>query len=380
MEKNAWIRLLIAGVIGIAAGTAPGRELTVELDALDAAIAQSREAAIRSEATLEELRRDLFDAAVKARDAKRVADAIEQGRLDDAPVDEDEMSQLRQDLIQSGILLRNLRDRLDAIHEIVQANRRNIDNQDRELKEARRRRGVSDAEDIKVLRAQLEKANRTIADYAATISRLRGEQATGAGTPPVVATPTPAPSYRIGAQPLRQGFDALAAGRIDEASEAFKAAIARDPLSDDARIGLASCHFERGELDTARRMVEEVLGRNAEHSGALGLRGALELREGNVRAARRTLEKALKLDETNAYHHNYLGVVHQQMNKHKQALKHVSRAVELDPEYVNALYNLAILQATGRNPDLEAARMHYQRARSLGAPASAALERLLAAP
>ena len=59
------------------------------------------------------------------------------------------------------------------------------------------------------------------------------------------------------------------------------------------------------------------------------------------------------------------------------ALKELETALQLDPNYADAHYNLAVLQATSQPPSKESARRHYKKALELGMKADEAFEATL---
>lgn len=353
---------------------AEAANLNRRLDALDDDIVESRNLAGRSGVTLEKLRAELYDAAYRARDAKRDADAIQVGLAEGNPAAE-ELGQLREDLVQVGMLLRNFRDQLNEYERILGDLRDEVIGNAKALDKLRSgpEIPVEVTDEIRTLRTQLYQANRTIAAYSARMevanTREQALKATDKVPPPF-----------LGEHPLSMGYEALAVGRIDDAAVAFSAALNRNPGSHEARLGLASCHYEKGELDAARLLVDEVLAVANEHALALGLDGMIRFREGDLRGARRSLEMAVRLDEFNPAFHSHLGVVLRHLHRGNAATASLARAVELDPHYAPGLYNLAVLLATSPAPDLESARAYYNRFRQVGGPASEALEILLAGP
>ncbi|MCS7009004.1 MAG: tetratricopeptide repeat protein, partial [Chthoniobacterales bacterium] len=78
--------------------------------------------------------------------------------------------------------------------------------------------------------------------------------------------------------------------------------------------------------------------------------------------------------------HNYLGIVYSQNNKFELAERHLQKAIQLEPRYAEAHFNLAVIYATQKPPFLELARKHYSSAISLGSPPDPIMERLLKNP
>ena len=373
---------VVGWVIGLNAIAGDPTALNRQLDELQSAIKSSREISVRQDSTLDELRKDLYGAAVATRDAKRLSDDIDQLRAKGLLVDV-ELAQIRGDILSAGVLLRDLRDRIELLAQISQTSQTLLDAQEDEINRLRNAivdpsKAIESAgeELITSLQRQLDALRLQVTEKDKSIERLTREnralKSTTRPAAPIVST-VAAQGYDAS---LAQAFDQLAAGKVEEASLSFKRALTQNPESEDARTGLAACHFERGELDVARRLVDEVLEVNDKNARALGLRGALAYRNGDLRDARRILERAIKSDKENAYNLNYLGIVLHSLGRQEAAIKNIQKAVDLDPDYVSALYNLSILLATDRRPDLEKAQAFYERALALGSPRNPGLDQL----
>lgn len=377
--------LIVCGFIHAARANDVGDQL----DALEASMNETRANTDRVESSLEDVRRSLYEAALKARETKLTGDAMIQAR-EDLSIDEATIDRIRQFMVLSARELRALRDRVDALDGIVKTYGDAVASQEdsfRQLKDAVaaiEERGPpqkAHPDELEALQKQLADANATIAVQNNSMQQLNEELATlrATITAPKVTVVERVEDVNPVDEALRAGSDALAEGDFDAAKEAFTGALNLDGESIDARLGLSSCHFETGDFDTARTLVDEVLDIESRNARALGLRGAIKYRQGNYSSARRDLERAIRYDESNPNNYNYLGVVFQQMDKYPEAIENVRRAVELDPEYASARYNLSVLLATAETPDLDAARSEYQQYRELGGRPSPELERILGA-
>ena len=90
-----------------------------------------------------------------------------------------------------------------------------------------------------------------------------------------------------------------------------------------------------------------------------------------------SLTKALAINPKNPTAHNYVGITASRKGWQQAALKHLQTATELDPNYADAHFNLAVVLATINPPDKETARQHYASATRLGAEPDTALEQML---
>lgn len=176
---------------------------------------------------------------------------------------------------------------------------------------------------------------------------------------------------------VAEGNARLRENKLEEAEKAFKSALALDPDLLGARVGLAACRYTRADLPDAKREIVSVLEEDPRNAQALGLRGLIYWREGDLVRAADVLQKAVKQDATDSQLQNYLGIVLFESKKRSTALEALSRAVELDPANGEAQFNLAVVQASGSNPDLASARQHYETALALGSERDEALDEIL---
>ena len=103
--------------------------------------------------------------------------------------------------------------------------------------------------------------------------------------------------------------------------------------------------------------------------------GILYLDRNRLDEALAALTQATLYDPRNARAHNYLGVVVGRKGWIDGAQVELRRAVEIDPNYSDAHFNLAVFYLEGKPPSLELARRHYYRALELGAEPDPELEK-----
>lgn len=102
--------------------------------------------------------------------------------------------------------------------------------------------------------------------------------------------------------------------------------------------------------------------------------GLKAFEEGDLRRARRLLERAAREHEDDAALHGYLGAVYFSQGQHARAQRSLKRAVELNPVDPAMHFNLAVLLASLDPPDLQKASLHYQESLRLGGPTDGALQ------
>ncbi|MEE8165154.1 MAG: tetratricopeptide repeat protein [Myxococcota bacterium] len=82
------------------------------------------------------------------------------------------------------------------------------------------------------------------------------------------------------------------AGRLEEASRLLRRALAADPQSSHAHLGLAQLALSRGDLQESRSHLERALEIHSGHGEAHGLLGEVYRRQGELRKAELELRKA----------------------------------------------------------------------------------------
>jgi Flp pilus assembly protein TadD len=204
----------------------------------------------------------------------------------------------------------------------------------------------------------------------ADIAAPEGSRAARADSPPTGSV------YRMVVDAQR----ALKAGDLARAQQLYQAAREQDPGLASAALGLAAVAYQMDNLGDAKLFVEEVLSADPRNAQALGLRGMIRWREGALREAVRDCERGVALDPNDALLRKFYGIALNARGRTDDAIREMRRAVELDPADAEAKLNLAILLATGSEPDLAASRRAYEEALAAGAVPDEALERLLDSP
>ena len=90
------------------------------------------------------------------------------------------------------------------------------------------------------------------------------------------------------------------------------------------------------------------------------------------------LAQAAFLDPKSARAHHYLGVTIGKKGWYSGAEEEMRKALELDPSYAEAHYNLALFYLQREPPAIELARRHYYKSVELGAPKDSEIEKRLA--
>ena len=95
----------------------------------------------------------------------------------------------------------------------------------------------------------------------------------------------------------------------------------------------------RGKISDAKVIYEQVLKKNSSHFNALQLLGAAYAQENKAEIALQYLNKAIKINKTNAVALNNRGFVLKTLKRFEEALDSFTQALKFKPDYVDAAYN-----------------------------------------
>jgi tetratricopeptide (TPR) repeat protein len=204
-------------------------------------------------------------------------------------------------------------------------------------------------------------------------------------TAPPVAAKQPAPSVHsvkdlsAAAQPLMRDAEMDArARRYDDAEKKYLEVLRQDENNIYVLAKLGSAEFAAGRLDDCEKNVRRALDLDPNDPGALYLLGILRYRQQKLDDAFDALSRSASFNATNQFTQNYLGEVLADKGLRAQAETAFRKALDIDPGYADAHFNLALVYAAENPPSLNLARWHYQKALDFGHEKSASLEKMLA--
>lgn len=177
----------------------------------------------------------------------------------------------------------------------------------------------------------------------------RDQEKAGSVNPPAPANDLAGLSERIRRNPdnvaalVRRGELHFRNQRFIPALADFDAALALDPDADAAHFGRGMVLGRMGQLDEAIQALGIYIDRNPESSLAYTKRGVRHIWNKEFGNARKDLEMAIFLDNTNAEAHDDLGVALAQLGDRDGALENFLKARELDPTYQKAHHNLGMV-------------------------------------
>lgn len=199
-------------------------------------------------------------------------------------------------------------------------------------------------------------------------SRLAAESPTGksdekrAATSPSRTPPKVIVRRQTIGNPLQSAYDALRAGRFEEAGVAYRQALKSNPAERDALLGLAHLAHREGSFDEARDLYQQVLRLDPEQPDAaagllsiastsdpaaaasrmrdmaerspqspvtMSTLGSMLAREGRIGEAQQAFFRAYTLDPENALHAYNLAVALDRLHKYAQAREFYQRALRL---------------------------------------------------
>ena len=161
---------------------------------------------------------------------------------------------------------------------------------------------------------------------------------------PVLATPRD----RADAE-YRRAEQAQAAGRSGEALEALKAALKHDPGYVQVRQALLRQLLDSRKLEEAIVVLQDGLELQPAQTGWAMSLARLQLEQGDLAAADRTLARSQAYAENSADYAGFQGHLKSRQNAHRQAAAHYQRATRLAPNEGRWWLGLGLaLEADGR--------------------------------
>jgi tetratricopeptide (TPR) repeat protein len=170
----------------------------------------------------------------------------------------------------------------------------------------------------------------------------------------------------------------FAAKQYDKAEGAYLQVLKQDPQCVPALANLAAIEVEANHFDAAEKHVQQAISLDREDPYSLYVLGLLRLRQTKYDAALDCFSRCAKLEPQNAEVQNYLGLTLSEKGMRAPAEAALRKAIQLQPSYAGAHYNLAIVYLNQQPPAVELARWHYQKAIAAGEARNPDLEKKLA--
>lgn len=159
------------------------------------------------------------------------------------------------------------------------------------------------------------------------------------------------------------GMANFGSGEYGAASQAFRAALDRDPENADAHFYLGAVLFKQRDFDGAIREWRQAVQQKPTHFPAVFALGAMLAERRQDQDAEPLLRKALELRPDHPGVYLELGKVAVHEQRYETALRYLREAARLDPASKNASFLLATtLQRLGRDQE---AQREFARSRTL---------------
>ena len=138
--------------------------------------------------------------------------------------------------------------------------------------------------------------------------------------------------------------------RYAEASHQFQEAIRIDPKFIEARCNLGTTYLRLGKLEEAKREIDKVLSLDPDYQPICGpleqlkdqyrMRGINYWKMGAYAKAVDAHQQAINIDPNFKEAHYNLGITYWNMKEYAKAIAAYRQAVEIDPNFRDAYYNL----------------------------------------
>lgn len=175
--------------------------------------------------------------------------------------------------------------------------------------------------------------------------------------PVVVEKPKPQPKVDSTAALVADGTKLLKEGRATDAKTKFESALAKDPASMDAKVGLAQANLKLGEFDAAKAILTDLQKEKPDAREVVLLLGLLHKEQGNYGAGIKLYEGELEKQEKagtspDSEMLNNLISMYRLAKDYDEAIKACTKLLSRDPGNNDALKNLSLVYFDQEKYDL----------------------------
>jgi Flp pilus assembly protein TadD, contains TPR repeats len=174
-----------------------------------------------------------------------------------------------------------------------------------------------------------------------------------------------------------EGIAAFRSGNYAGAREAYLRVLKIEPDNLPALVNLGSSEYQLGNSAEGERLLRRSLQIKPDNPTAWLNLGIIYLERDEPMRSLAAIAQAVAQDPNDAVTRNYLGVAAGRNRWFDAAESELRRAVELQPDYADAHFNLAVFCLERSPPAVELARRHYEKALELGAAPDPLLEKAL---
>jgi Flp pilus assembly protein TadD len=141
-------------------------------------------------------------------------------------------------------------------------------------------------------------------------------------------------------------------------------------------VNLGLVEFYSGDSAKSENLLKQAVRLRMETAPAWLTLGMIYMDQNRFREALAALSQATLLDPQNPRARNFLGVVIGREGWIDGAQQELRRAVELNPDYADAHYNLAVFYLQEKPAAIELAKRHYFKAVELGVEKDPSMEKV----
>jgi len=177
---------------------------------------------------------------------------------------------------------------------------------------------------------------------------------------------------------MKEAVEAMKSRDWNRAESSWEKLVELEPGNAGARANLGKVQLQLKETAAAIASLEKAVSLQpalADAWMALGM--AYNAEKAPMRAVS-CLTRAVHENPADARTRNSLAIVLKSVGWTGAAESELQKALDLDPRYAEAHFNLAVMYLERRPPSLEMARRHYESARELGADPDKEMEAELA--
>lgn len=166
-------------------------------------------------------------------------------------------------------------------------------------------------------------------------------------------------------------------GKLDQAELAYQAVLEEHPGSLLALSNLGVVYYQKNEIFEAIRVLSRAVKIAPKDGFSHRTLGMCYLKVDELDLAITSLEMAIKLNATDYRAHNFMGIVATKKGWWKTAEAECRRAIELNKDYADAYFNLAVVYSLQDPPRKVLGARAYREAIALGAERADKLEKKL---
>lgn len=174
-----------------------------------------------------------------------------------------------------------------------------------------------------------------------------------------------------------EGLAAFQSGDFAGARGAYLRVLEFEPDNVPALVNLGAAEFRLGQLEEAERHLRRSLALKNDNATAWLNLGIVLLQRDQAMSALAAAAQAAALKPNDPMVHHYLGLAASRLGWPETAEAELRRAIELQPDYAEAHFNLAVFCLGRRPPAVELARRHYHKALEFGMVPDPLLEKSL---